>query len=348
LRHVRADGTLLLGAGARRDRRHPKTPPRPGAAAPAGAGARRCQRQPWWVAEVARCSSARPAAGRAAARPAPRRGQWPVLGSACWRWPQCWLCWVWAAALLFFCASEVMSMAPVPGFVLLASALGSGASRGGFTAAASGAAPATAGPAGPPAPHPRALAPLFHRDEQHTGVTHRRPWGDVLPGGPLLRWKYRVHRSAHRPPADLAYYRWATTLSLGRTWIGDGNSGSLSSPAPMFSRRSWATLNGAPGGPTAFIALKDTPKPEARPVRGAVDLQPSTLPGRANPASIPIAPPPGRCRLATAKFGCDPLTAGGMAMCGRPSRGTTGQLLWQYKTPGAHHPRPARWLADLG
>src|SRR5207249_1135314 len=96
--------------------------------------------------------------------------------------------------------------------------------------------------------------PMFHRNEHHTGVITDAV-GDILPGGPLVRWKYRVTDEL-TSTADMDYYRWTTTFPLGDL-DGDGTLEIIVTSPDVFSPVV-ATLNAVPV-PDRIIALKDTP-----------------------------------------------------------------------------------------
>ncbi len=215
-------------------------------------------------------------------------------------------------------------------FLILAVLVGLGLAVA-LTAAASSAAPAA------PAPQIAALAPapwpMFHRDANHTGLI-TDAIGNILPGGPLVRWKYRVTDQL-TSTADLAYYRWATTFPLGDL-DGDGTLEIIVTTPDVISPVV-ATLNGAPV-PDRIIALKDTPG-QNPPVR-VLWVYTSTLPaGKSNfdTYSPALADADGDGKL-------DVIFTSGDGYV-RALKGTNGHLLWQYDTGRITEAGPM--LADL-
>jgi outer membrane protein assembly factor BamB len=206
-----------------------------------------------------------------------------------------------------------------------------------LTAAASSAASANSSAPQPAAPQPAAPTPapwpMFHRDEEHTGVITDAV-GDVLPGGPLLRWKYRVTDEL-TSTADLAYYRWATTFPLGDL-DGDGTLEIIVTTPDVISPVV-ATLIGAPV-PDRIIALKDTPN--QNPPFRVMWIYTSTLPaGQSNfdTYSPALADADGDGKL-------DVIFTSGDGYV-RALKGTNGHLLWQYDTGRITEAGPM--LADL-
>jgi outer membrane protein assembly factor BamB len=184
-----------------------------------------------------------------------------------------------------------------------------------LTAATSLAAPAAAPAAPTPAPWP-----MFHRDERHTGVITDAV-GNVLPGGPLVLWKYRVTDEL-TSTADLAYYRWATTFPLGDL-DGDGTLEIIVTTPDVISPVV-ATLNGQPVK-DRIIALKDMPG-QNPPYKVLWVYTSTLLAGQSNfdTYSPALADADGDGKL-------DVIFTAGDNMV-RALKGTTGQLLWQYDT----------------
>jgi len=203
-----------------------------------------------------------------------------------------------------------------------------------LTAGASSAAQVKSNAAGsPPAAATPAPWPMFHRDPNHTGLITDAV-GDVLPGGPLVRWKYRV-TDPLTSTTDLAYYRWATTFPLGDL-DGDGKLEIIVTTPDVISPVV-ATLNGAPV-PDRIIALKDTPGQD--PPVHVMWIYTSTLPaGNSNfdTYSPALADADGDGKL-------DVIFTAGDGIV-RALKGTNGHLLWQYDTGRITEAGPM--LADL-
>jgi hypothetical protein len=206
--------------------------------------------------------------------------------------------------------------------------LGGLATAATLTAAANGA--ARAAPLAAPTPAPW---PMFHGNAQHTGLVTGTV-GDVLPGGPLVRWKYRVTDELSSP-ADLAYYRWATTFPLGDL-DGDGKLEVIVTTPDVFSPVV-ATLNGQPV-PDRIIALKDAPG-QNPPVQ-VLWIYTSTLP--AGQSSFDTYSPALADADGDGKL--DVIFTAGDGIV-RALKGTNGHLLWQYDTGRVTEAGPM--LADL-
>ena len=82
---------------------------------------------------------------------------------------------------------------------------------------------------------------MFHRDERHTGVI-TDDVGDILPGGPLVRWTFQVYTSTDQ----ITDMRWVATMPLGDL-SGDSKLGVI------------VTTPGGSGAPDRVMALQDRP-----------------------------------------------------------------------------------------
>ncbi len=214
-------------------------------------------------------------------------------------------------------------------YLLAATALGVTLAAVLLVSATSASAPSASAASGTPAPWP-----MFHRDEQHTGVITSAVGNFISASGPVVRWKYRV-TDQPASQADIAYYRWATTFPLGDL-DGDGTLEIVVTTPDVISPVV-ATLNGAPV-PDRIIALKDTPN--QNPPFRVMWVYTSSLP--AGQSSFDTYSPALADADGDGKL--DVIFTSGDGYV-RALKGTNGQLIWQYNTGRITEAGPM--LADL-
>ncbi len=195
-----------------------------------------------------------------------------------------------------------------------------------LTAAASSAAPSAPPIAAPQVAAPQIAAPtpapwpMFHRNERHTGVITDAV-GDILPGGPLVRWAYPVYT----PTDDITSVRWVATMPLGDL-LGDGKLDVI------------VTTPGGSGAPDRVIALRDAPgqSPPVRPLW----IYTSTLPlGETSYDQYSSA------LVDVDGDGQPDVIFSDNKGVVRALKGTTGLLLWEYNTN--HYIESGPMVADL-
>jgi len=185
-----------------------------------------------------------------------------------------------------------------------------------LTAAASISAAAPQDAAPTPAPWP-----MFHRDARHTAVITDAA-GDVLPGGPLLRWTYQVYT----PSEPITNVRWTSTMPLGDL-LGDGKLEVI------------VTTPGGSGAPNRVMALRDVPG--GSPPVQALWIYTSTLPLTVTDSydqySSALVDVDHDGKL-------DVVFSDNLGVV-RALKGTNGQLLWRYDT--RHYIESGPMVADL-
>src|SRR5579859_902717 len=187
-----------------------------------------------------------------------------------------------------------------------------------LTAAASSAAAQTAAPqSAAPTPAPW---PMFHRDERHTGVITDAV-GDILSGGPLVRWKYQVYT----PTDFITGVRWAATMPLGDL-LGDGKLDVI------------VTTPGGSGAPDRVIALQDAPG-QSPPVHVLWTYTSTLAPGETSYDQYSSA------LVDVDHDGKPDVVFSDNLGVVRALKGTTGQLLWEFNTN--HYIESGPMVADL-
>src|SRR5689334_5598665 len=201
------------------------------------------------------------------------------------------------------------------GLLLLAGVIG------GALAGLTLAAPGLAAPAAIP-PLPTAAGwSMFHRDAQHTGLLTETA-GDILPGGPLVRWAYQVYT----PTGAVTNVRWVATMPLGDL-LGDGKLEAI------------VTTPGGSDQPNRVIALQDAPgqSPNVRPLWIYTSTLPFTVTNSYDQYSSALVDVDGDGKP-------DVVFSDNLGVV-RALKGTTGHLLWEYATN--HYIESGPMVADL-